>query len=132
MLPPTFTNSSHYLPQSVRHLRDTAAVITSAHLVVAYLLKSFQYEAQRSFSKGVIYFISTNRSSLSNDFPIYFSFSTLFCEKGMVLHTHYLYCMIQFVHPNFTINWFEVSAHECFIFNQNIWIILWFSYKKSK
>jgi len=81
VLPPIFTNSSHYLPPSVRSIlkgmKDTAAVVTSAHLVVIYSQTCFRYEAQRSFSKGVIYLISTNRGSLYNAYPIYFSLSML-------------------------------------------------------
>jgi len=58
-------------------MRDTAAVVTSAHLVVIYSQTCFRYEAQRSFSKGGIYLISTNRGSLYNAYPIYFSLSML-------------------------------------------------------
>jgi len=53
VLPPIFTNSSHYLPLSVRlSMRDTVAVVTSAYLVVIYLHNAFGTRLKGHFQKG--------------------------------------------------------------------------------
>lgn len=86
VLPPIFTNSLHYLPHSVRLLvaRDTAAVVTSAYLVVAYLLMLSVRSSKVIFKRDHLPHFHQQRLSIKHR-PIYFSFSTLCYKFGIIL-----------------------------------------------
>lgn len=93
VVPPIFTNSLHHLPHSVRLLvaRDTAAVVTSACLVVAYLLMLSVRSSKVIFKRVHLPHFHQQRLSIKYH-PIYFSFSTHFYKFGIILPFSVLKC----------------------------------------